>query len=90
MSDERGRLRVSESRGKACFYYAERDQPQAHEVGLTCKETLSEAAPLVSLIQGDNNFIYCSPVLRGHCERAMFATTGALAPQRSPKDPVTH
>ena len=49
--------------------------------------TLSEAMPLVSLKQGDNS-LYIAPLhIRGHCERAMFATTGALAPQRSPEGP---
>ena len=34
---ERGKLRVSESRGKVYFYYAEREQVQAHEVRLNLK-----------------------------------------------------
>ena len=34
---ERGKLRVSESRGKVYFYYAEREQVQAHEVRLKVK-----------------------------------------------------
>ena len=36
-SKQNWKLRVSESRGKVYFYYAEREQVQAHEVRLKLK-----------------------------------------------------